>query len=81
AVPETVLAPPDVSESERTGWRVPAGDARALAQAIRAALGQEPDAKKEMTDRALTHVRQNFSVETMCDRTLEVYSRVLRGGA
>ena len=34
AVPETVLAPPAVAADERTGWRVPAGDADALADAI-----------------------------------------------
>ncbi len=77
AVPETVLAPPDVPEGERTGWRVPAGDARALASAIRAALSQAPNFRKEMADRALAHVRQNFSVETMCARTLDVYARLL----
>ena len=38
AVPETVLTPPEVSAQERTGWRVPAGDAAALSQALAAAL-------------------------------------------
>ncbi|MCV0428167.1 MAG: glycosyltransferase family 4 protein [Roseibium sp.] len=77
AVPETVLAPPEASEEARTGWRVVPGDADALADAIRNALSQAPDTRKEMTDRALSHVRQNFSVEIMCDRTLEVYNSLL----
>ncbi|TXN60500.1 glycosyltransferase family 4 protein, partial [Methylobacterium sp. WL6] len=34
AVPETVLSPPEVSAGQRTGWRVPAGDAAALAAAL-----------------------------------------------
>ncbi|WP_236042625.1 glycosyltransferase family 4 protein [Roseibium aggregatum] len=79
AVPETVLAPPEVEENERTGWRVPAGDPDALANAILSALSLEASLKKAITDRALAHVRANFSVETMCDRTLEVYRSLLRG--
>lgn len=77
AVPETVLAPPQVPDGDRTGWRVPPGDAAALATAIREALQQDPAQKKEMTDRALTHVRQNFTVETMCAKTLAVYRDLL----
>jgi len=77
AVPETVLAPPQTEEDARTGWRVPPGDATALATAIRQALQQDPAQKQDMTDRALAHVRQNFSVETMCAKTLEVYEELL----
>jgi len=77
AVPETVLAPPEIPEDLRTGWRVPPGDAGALAEAIRKALALDEAARTEMTDRALDHVRRNFSVETMCARTLDVYRKVL----
>jgi glycosyltransferase involved in cell wall biosynthesis len=77
AVPETVLAPPQVGEDERTGWRVPPGDPAALATAIRQALQQDPDLQKKMTDRALAHVRRNFSVETMCAKTLAVYEKLI----
>ncbi len=78
AVPETVLAPPEVPDDERTGWRVPAGDPLALAGAIREALMLDDGAKKQMTDRALAHARQNFSVQTMCAKTLDVYQRLLQ---
>lgn len=77
AVPETVLSPPDAAESERTGWRVAPGDPQALADAIVRVLGQDVDEKNKMADRALAHVHQNFSVETMCARTLGVYAGLL----
>jgi len=77
AVPETVLAPPEAAENERTGWRVPAGDPKALADAIATVLTLNPALRQEITDRALVHVRANFSVETMCARTLEVYAGLL----
>lgn len=81
AVPETVLAPPETAEEDRTGWRVPPGDPKALAGAISMALQQGPDGRNHLTDRALAHVRQNFSVETMCARTLDVYAGLLGPGA
>lgn len=77
AVPETVLAPPQSPETERTGWRIPPGDARALGDAIQMALSIDADDRKKLTDRALAHVRQNFSVEIMCARTLDVYNGLL----
>ncbi|WP_422378691.1 glycosyltransferase family 4 protein [Roseibium sp.] len=81
AVPETVLAPPQVTEEARTGWRVPPSDPAALATAIRHALQLDGAQKQKLTDRALAHVRQNFTVETMTDRTLDVYAGLLETGA
>ncbi|WFE90180.1 glycosyltransferase family 4 protein [Roseibium porphyridii] len=77
AVPETVLAPPDVPGSQRTGWRVTASDPQALADAIRSALLMDEKSKRDLTSRALAHVQQNFTVETMCARTLAVYEGLL----
>ncbi|MCX2725016.1 glycosyltransferase family 4 protein [Roseibium salinum] len=77
AVKETVLAPPQAREDERTGWRVPPGDPQALADAIRMVLDLDPATRNQVTDRALSHVRRNFSVETMCAKTLEVYTKLL----
>ncbi|KZM51028.1 glycosyl transferase [Labrenzia sp. OB1] len=77
AVPETVLAPPEVAENQRTGWRVPPADPVALADAIQMALRQGPENREQLTERALTHVRQNFSVETMCAKTLAVYAGLM----
>ena len=48
AVPETVLAPPDVGAEARTGWRIPAGDVDALADGAEG--GAEP-----RRDRARRH--------------------------
>ncbi|WP_299818268.1 glycosyltransferase family 4 protein [uncultured Roseibium sp.] len=81
AVPETVLAPPEVAENQRTGWRVPPADPDALADAISMALRQGPENRKQLTERALNHVRQNFSVETMCAKTLAVYAGLLSQAA
>jgi len=78
AVPETVLAPPDVAEGDRTGWRVPAGDAGALADAIRAALDLTGPQRAALSDRARSHVRATFTLEAMTSATLRIYADLLR---
>ncbi|MDE3175863.1 MAG: glycosyltransferase family 4 protein [Pseudomonadota bacterium] len=77
AVPETVLAPPDVGPEARTGWRIPAGDADALAEALKAALSLGATARDAMARRARAHVERHFSLEQMTTDTLEVYGALL----
>ena len=81
AVPETVLAPPQVSAHERTGWRIPPGDADALAQAIGAALSLGASAREALAMRARIHVERNFSLDRMVSDTLDVYTALLEGPA
>jgi glycosyltransferase involved in cell wall biosynthesis len=77
AVPETVLVPPRVSPSERTGWCVPPGDAAALADGIGMALGMGASALEALNARARRHVEAHFSLEKMVSETLDTYVAVL----
>ena len=77
AVPETVLAPPDSSPEERTGWRVPPGDPTALADALQTALELGASAREAIAWRARAHVERNFSLTQMKDRTLAAYVSLL----
>ncbi|HEV3045486.1 MAG TPA: glycosyltransferase family 4 protein [Roseiarcus sp.] len=79
AVPETVLAPPYATAEERTGWRVPPGDAPALAEALVNALSLGASAREALARRARAHVERNFSLEHMTRATLDVYLSVLEG--
>jgi glycosyltransferase involved in cell wall biosynthesis len=79
AVPETVRSPPDVAPSDRTGWRVPAGDAAALAEAIGTALALGASAREGIATRARSHVERHFSLERMVASTLDVYAALLEG--
>ncbi|MGA7386186.1 MAG: glycosyltransferase [Methylocella sp.] len=80
AAPETVLAPPMVEESSRTGFLVPPGNAAALALAIAKVLGLGATASGNLSSRAKKHVETCFSAEHMCAATLETYVDVRRGG-
>ncbi|MDB5559610.1 MAG: glycosyl transferase [Enterovirga sp.] len=77
AVPETVLAPPEATPARRTGWRVPAGDADALAEALDEVLSLGASAQEGLAQRARTHVEQHFSLEAMISGTLAVYGELL----
>jgi glycosyltransferase involved in cell wall biosynthesis len=81
AAPETVLAPPMIEESSRTGFLVPPGNAAALALAIARVLSLGATASGKLSSRAKKHVETCFSTEHMCATTLEAYVDVRRGGA
>lgn len=77
AVSETVLSPPQTAPDARTGWRVKAGDAEALAEALQAALALGASAREAMARRARMHVEGQFSLERMTRETLEAYVGLL----
>lgn len=78
AVPETVLAPPEVRPEFRTGWRVPPGEADALAEAVEMALNLRPSARDALAERARHHVEDHFSLERMVTDTLDVYAALIQ---
>ena len=60
-----------------TGWLVPPGDAAALADAIRQALGASAAERARMAAAGQAHVRANFTLDGMCSATLDVYRELL----
>jgi glycosyltransferase involved in cell wall biosynthesis len=78
SLPEVVLSPPEVDLASRTGWRVPAGDAKALAMAIFEALRLGAAARDALSSRARANVVRRFSVERMRAETLATYSELVQ---
>ena len=76
ATGETVLAPPAVPETERTGWLVPPGKGSALAGAIGEALALSPSRRNELGVRARRH-SETFATAAMQQATLALYDRLL----
>jgi len=77
AVPETVLAPPQTPAEARTGWRIPAGNPQALADALKTALTLGATAREAIARRARAHVESRFSLERMTRETLAAYQAAL----
>jgi glycosyltransferase involved in cell wall biosynthesis len=79
AVPETVLAPPQVPMGQHTGWHIAPDDALSLSEALREALVMQASARDALARRARLHVEDQFSLERMVDSTLNVYTDLLAG--
>jgi len=61
----------------RTGWLVPTGDPKGLAQGIATALALTAQERAAHAARAIAHVRRHFDTAAMAARTLSVYEEVL----
>ena len=64
--------------NKETGWLFESGDSDALAECLRQALSLNEDQRHQLADHATSHVRQNFTKDMMCDKTMEVYADILR---
>ena len=60
-----------------TGWRVPAGDAAALAAAIDTALALPEAERRALAEHARAAVLRHYTVRAMQEATLDVYEVVL----
>ena len=77
AVPETVLAPPDVETAKRTGWRVSPSDPALLAEAMREALALGASSRDALALRARKQVEARFAIDRMARETLDAYATLL----
>ena len=75
---ETILAPPEAREDERTGWRVPPGDAAAMADVLATVLAMSDESRAAAGQHARNYVAARFSLEAMCTQTLRVYGALLQ---
>ncbi len=60
-----------------TGWLVPPLDSDALAGAMEAALSLSESERTAFARKCIANARDNFSKESMCMKTLDVYNEVL----
>ena len=77
ALPETVLAPPDVEPGRRTGWRISPSDPVLLAEALNEALALGASGRDAMGLRARKQVEERFSIQRMARETLDAYAALL----
>lgn len=60
-----------------TGFKVKPNDPQALSIAIKQSIIMDKIDLTKMHERAISNVKNNFSLENMCKKTLEVYKRLL----
>jgi len=69
-------ATPELCKAEKTGYLVPPGDAKALAEAMKVALEMSPEKRKTMEKAAREHICSNFSLKRMCAETIALYKEI-----
>jgi len=79
ALPELVLAPPNVREHARTGWLAQPDDAVSLARALAAAEAVDAAELRALGMRARRFAEATFSPEHVAAGTLAVYSGLFEG--
>ena len=62
----------------KTGFLVPVADVDALAKALDKVLSLAPAEKKKMETAARKNTEEHFSVQKMCDQTLQLYREILK---
>ncbi|ESQ90072.1 glycosyl transferase family 1 [Asticcacaulis sp. AC460] len=60
-----------------TGWLVKPGDAAAWAEAMKTAMALSDEQRFEMGVAGRARVKERFSLDVMCERTLDVYRALL----
>lgn len=84
AMERVVIAPnhggaQEIIEDGKTGWLVEPSNPKALAEAIERALALSDDERDEMGKKAKARVRKKFTVQKMCESTIELYHQILAG--
>ena len=64
-----------------TGWLFPPGDIDALTAALDKVLDLDQETRARLARKAIANVRENFSQQAMCRKTLDVYEEVLQSKA
>lgn len=65
-------------QDKKTGFLVPPADSQALAKVLDKILDMPLAERKKMQQAARKSVERNFSIQTMCDKTLKLYREFIR---
>ncbi|MCE3230123.1 MAG: glycosyl transferase [Alphaproteobacteria bacterium] len=68
----------ELCQSAKTGFLIPPGDSRALADAMMNAMKMPPEDYRKMGETARAYVCANFSLERMCTETIDLYKELIQ---
>ena len=70
--------PQEIILDKKTGFLIPVGDVAVLAATLDKVLSMKSDEKNKMQEAAYHHIRQCFSIQKMCEKTLKLYQEILK---
>jgi glycosyltransferase involved in cell wall biosynthesis len=62
-----------------TGWLSEPNDPKSMAEAIAKILNLTEKQRIKVSEKAISHIRENYSKEAMCAKTLDVYNELITG--
>ena len=65
-------------EDGKTGFLFPVGDSVALAKTLDEVLALSPEKQAQIGQDSIQSVRENFSIDKMCEKTIQLYREVLK---
>ena len=68
----------ELIEDRKSGFLTPVGDVSALAQVLDTILDMPQEEKNKIAECAQNSVRSNYSIQKMCERTLNLYQDFLK---
>jgi glycosyltransferase involved in cell wall biosynthesis len=67
----------EIIKDRQTGLLVPAGDARALADALIELL-QNPQMRQQLSEKALESIREQYEINNIVWQTLDAYTHAIK---
>jgi glycosyltransferase involved in cell wall biosynthesis len=67
----------ELCQDTKTGYLIPPGDSRALADAMIQTLKLSPENSQKMGKAARAHICKNFSLSKMCNKTIDLYRELV----
>ena len=68
----------ELIEEGKTGFLTPVGDAKMLAEVVDKVLDMPLKQRAQIGEKAAARMRQNFTIQKMCDKTLALYREFLK---
>jgi glycosyltransferase involved in cell wall biosynthesis len=62
-----------------TGWLSEPNDPKSMAEAIAKILNLTEKQRNKVSEKAISHIHENYSKEAMCAKTLDVYNELITG--
>jgi glycosyltransferase involved in cell wall biosynthesis len=69
-------APKEIIQNDESGWLVPAGNPEMLAKKIQYVLDLPSAERKRIGGAARARVQSNYTLENMCEKTLQLYLEI-----
>ncbi|MGN0919519.1 MAG: glycosyltransferase family 4 protein [Alphaproteobacteria bacterium] len=70
--------PTEIIQDQKTGFLIPVSDTDSLAQKLDQVLEMNSSQKKKMEEAARERIEECFSIQKMCQKTLELYQEILK---